>query len=148
MAAHFKLNDEDNGFLAAPQGASLLFTGVSGTRTWIERSEDTVVRIGLQSVAVATADGGSLGVSIEIGGATAEGQDGPSPIEHRLSASQSVQVLVKGGERVEFKAYPTGENAQVLRTIVWACDLHPQTAPKSAGAAPRDAPASDVRRLS
>jgi len=26
-------------------------------------------------------------------------------------------------ERVAFKAYPSGQNAQVLRTVVWASDL-------------------------
>jgi hypothetical protein len=123
MAAHFKLTEEDDSFLAAPQGASLLFAGASGTETWIERSQDAVVRIGVQSVAVATAAGGTLGVSIEVDGRAAKGQDGPAPIEYRLSASQSVQVLVKGGERIAFKAYPTADNAQILRTVVWASDL-------------------------
>jgi hypothetical protein len=125
MAAHFKLTDDDDRFLAAPQGASMLFAGASGTETWIERSEDAVVRIGVQSVAVATANEGTLAVCIEVGGQAAKGQDGPAPIEYRLTASQSVQVLVKGGERVAFKAYPTAENAHVLRTVVWASDLKP-----------------------
>src|SRR5580658_3153137 len=116
MAAHFKLTEEDDSFLAAPQGASLLFTGASGTETWIERAEDAVVRIGIQSVAIATASGGTLGVCIEVGERAAKGQDGPAPIECRLSASQSVQLLVRSGERIVFKAYPTADNAQILRT--------------------------------
>jgi hypothetical protein len=128
MAAHYRLNEDDNGFLAAPQGASLLFAGASGTETFIERSQDAVVRIGMQSVAVATSNGASLKVCIEVGDAAAKGQDGPWPIEYQLRASQSVQVLVKAGERVSFKAYPTAENAQILRTVVWAQDLKPEVA--------------------
>jgi hypothetical protein len=123
MAAHFKLSEDDNGFLATPGGAAVLFAGSSGTETWIERAEDGVVRIGIQSVAVATGDGGRLAVSIEVGEQVAKGEDGPASIEGRLHASQAVQLLVKAGERVAFKAFPTGQNAQVLRTVVWAADL-------------------------
>src|SRR5580693_2966964 len=122
MAAHFKLTEEDDGFLAAPQGASLLFSGASGTETWIERAADVVVRIGIKSVGVAT----------DVGDHAAKGQDGPAPIEYRLSASQSVQVLVKAGERVAFKAYPTADNAQILRTVVWASDLKSETPTRGA----------------
>jgi hypothetical protein len=128
MAAHYRLNEDDNGFLAAPQGASLLFAGQSGAETFIERAEDTVVRIGMQSVAVVTSNGGTLAVSIEIDGAVAKGQDGPWPIEYQLRASQAVQVLVKAGARVTIKATPTAENAQILRTVVWASDLKPDAA--------------------
>lgn len=138
MAAHFKITDEDKGFLATPAGAAVLFAGSSGTQTWIERAEDSVVRLGVQSVGVATGDGGSLSVAIEVGGEVAKGEDGPAPMENRLSASQSVQVLVKSGERVAFKAYPSGQNAQVLRTVVWALDL--DTRPKAKPAS--DAPAA------
>jgi hypothetical protein len=145
MAAHFKLTEEDDGFLAAPQGASLLFSGASGTETWIERSEDAVVRIGIQSVAVATGAGGTLGVCIEVGDHAAKGQDGPAPIEYRLSASQSVQVLVKGGERVAFKAYPTADNAQILRTVVWASDLR-SDAPTRVAPRPTTAPEAAASR--
>jgi len=123
MAAHFKLTEEDSGFLATPKDASILFAGSSGTQTWIERAQDGVVRIGIQSVGVATGDGGSLAVSIEVGDQTAKGEDGPAPIEYHLNASQSVQLLVKAGERVAFKAYPSGQGAQILRTVVWASDL-------------------------
>jgi len=130
MVARFKLNEEDHGFLAPPQGASLLFSGASGTETWIERCEDTAVRLGIQSVAVATADGGSLGVCIEAAGASAKGQDGPGVVEFHLTASQAVHVMVKAGERFAFKAYPIAEGAQVLRTVVWACDLNRPTAPE------------------
>jgi len=132
MAAHFKLNDDDNGFLAAPQGASLIFAGASGTESWIERAQDCVVRIGVQSVGVVTSNGGSLGVCIEVGEAAAKGRDGPAPIEYQLRASQSVQVLVKAGERVAFKAYPQADNAQVLRTVVWAADLKSDPPPPRA----------------
>jgi hypothetical protein len=132
MVARFKLNEDDHSFLAAPQGASLLFSGASGTETWIERSEDTTVRLGIQSVAVATADGGCLGVCIEAAGASAKGQDGPGVIEFHLTASQAIHVTVKAGERFAFKAYPIAEGAQVLRTIVWSCDLDGPAAPELA----------------
>ena len=123
MAAHFKLSEDDQTFLALPNGASVLFAGSNGTQTWIERAQDGVVRIGIQSVAIATAEGGSLAVSIEVGDQTAQGEDGPAPIEHHLNASQSVQLLVKAGERIAFRAFPAGRGAQVLRTMVWASDL-------------------------
>lgn len=121
--AHFKLNDVDEKFLILPQGATLIFAGTSGTETWIERERDTVVRISVKSVAVATSGDGALEACIEIAGASAKGKDGPAPIETQLRVSQSVQVLVKAGERLAFKAYPTASNAQLLRTIVWTSDL-------------------------
>ncbi len=123
--AHFKLNDVDEKFLHTPQDATLIFAGASGTETFIERERDTVVRISIKSVAVATADGGSLEVVIELDGQTASGQDGPAPIESQLRASQGVQVLVKAGQRLAFKAYPKTSSAQVMRTIVWTADMKP-----------------------
>ena len=81
------------------------------------------MRIGIQAAGVTTGEGGSLGVCIEVGDQAARGEDGPGPIEYHLNASQSVQLLVKAGERVAFKAYPTAQNVQVLRTVVWASDL-------------------------
>ncbi|HEY3887332.1 MAG TPA: hypothetical protein VGL73_02085 [Caulobacteraceae bacterium] len=121
--ARFKLNDADEDFLKLPQGAALISAGSSGTQTWIERDRDMVVHIAVKSVAVATADGGTLEVCIEMGGDSAKGQDGPLPIESQLRASQGVQVLVKAGERLAFKAYPVATNAEVLKTIVWAADF-------------------------
>ena len=82
-----------------------------------------VVHIQVKSVAVATADGGTLQVCIDLGGDTAKGQDGPLPIESQLQASQSVQVMVKAGQRLAFKAYPVAHDAEVLKTIVWAADF-------------------------
>jgi hypothetical protein len=134
MAAHFKLNEDDNNFLQVPADGTLIFAGASGTETFIERAEDTVVRIGLKSVGVATASGGTLEVCVEIDGAQAKGQDGPSPLETQLRASQAVQVLVKAGERLAFKAYPTASNAQVLRTVVWASDMTHAAKPNGAAA--------------
>lgn len=123
VTGHFKLSEQDTHFLGAPKGAEILFSGSTGTRTWIERAQEGVVRIGIQAVGVATGEGGSLAVNIEVGEQSARGEDGPAPIEAHLTASQSVQVLVKPGERLALKAYPKGDNAQVLRTIVWASDL-------------------------
>jgi hypothetical protein len=123
MAAHFKLTEADNTFIGAPQGAAVLFSGSSGTQTWIERAQDGVVRIAIQCVGVATMEGGTLAVSIEVGDQIAKGEDGPAPAETHLHASQSVQLLVKAGERVSFKAYPSGQSVHVLRTVVWASDL-------------------------
>ncbi|HZL01236.1 MAG TPA: hypothetical protein VFC47_15210 [Caulobacteraceae bacterium] len=48
---------------------------------------------------------------------------GRPPLETTLRASQSVQVLVRAGERLAFKAYPNASHAMVLRTVVWAADL-------------------------
>ena len=122
MAAHFKLNDEEERFLNAPQGAALLFAGASGTETWIERERDTTVRIIAKGVGIATADGGALEMCIEIKDGCARGQDGPAPADSRLRASQSVQVVIKAGERLAFKAYPKATNAAVLRTVVSAAE--------------------------
>lgn len=121
--AHYKLTEGDENFLQVPRDATLIFAGASGTESWIERDRDMVVRIGINSVGVATADGGVLGVAIEVGGASAKGQDGPSPMETQLRATQGVQMLVKAGERVAFKAAPTADRAMVLRTVVWAADV-------------------------
>ncbi|HEX3408064.1 MAG TPA: hypothetical protein VHS81_12575 [Caulobacteraceae bacterium] len=121
--AHFKLNEDDNHFLQVPQDATLIFAGLGGTETWIERAEDQVVRIGVKSVGVATGGGGALEVCVEIGRDVARGQDGPAAPETQLRASQAVQTLVKAGERLAFKAYPKATDAHVLRTVVWAADM-------------------------
>jgi hypothetical protein len=123
--AHFKINDVDEKFLHTPQDATLIFAGASGTETFIERDRDTVVRISIKSVGVAMADGGSLQVCIDVDGQSASGQDGPAEVEAQLRASQGVQVLVKAGQRLAFKAYPKASNAHVLRTIVWTADMKP-----------------------
>jgi hypothetical protein len=121
--ARYKLNDADEDFLKTPTGAALISAGSSGTETWIERDRDMVVHIAIKSVAVAIADGGTLQVCIDMGDDVAKGRDGPLPLESQLHASQSVQVLVRAGERLAFKAYPVADNAEVLKTIVWAADL-------------------------
>jgi hypothetical protein len=134
--ARFKLSDADEDFLKMPPGGALISTGSSGTETWIERDRDMIVHISIKAVAVATGEGGTLQVCIEIGGDTAKGQDGPLPLEAQLHASQSVQVLVKAGQRLNFKAYPVATNAEVLKTIVWEADFKSE---HEAGAA-RQAP--------
>jgi hypothetical protein len=144
--ARFKLNDADEDFLKLPQGAALISAGSSGTQTWIERDRDMVVHIAVKSVAVATADGGTLEVCIEMGGDSAKGQDGPLPIESQLRASQGVQVLVKAGERLAFKAYPKVANATVLRTVVSAAEVKPVGAePEERPDRPKDEPPSQPR---
>jgi hypothetical protein len=130
--AHFKLNEDDDKFLQVPQDATLIFAGLGGTETWIERTTDCVVRIGVKAVGVCTSVGGTLEVCVEIGDGKAKGQDGPSPLESQLRASQAVQVLVRGGERLAFKAYPTPTDVQVLRTVVWAADMVPPHAAERA----------------
>jgi hypothetical protein len=97
--------------------------GASGAETFIERDRDTVVRISIKSVGIGMADGGSLQVCIDIDGKSAGGQDGPAEIEAQLRASQSVQVLVKAGQRLAFKVYPKATDAHVLRSIVWTADM-------------------------
>jgi hypothetical protein len=121
--AHFKLHEADDKFLAVPQTGTLVFAGASGTQTWIEREMDTVVRITVQSVAASTGHDGALEVCIKIGEECAKGQDGPSPAETQLRASQSVQVLARAGQRVAFSAYPVATGAHILRTVVWTSDL-------------------------
>jgi hypothetical protein len=121
--ARYKLNDADENFLKIPLDAQVIFAGAGGTETWIERDRDSVVRIEVKAIAVATADGGTLQACIQIGEDCAKGEDGPFPADGQLRASQSVQILVKGGERLAFKAYPNATNAKVMRTIVWAADL-------------------------
>ena len=145
--ARFKLNDADEHFLQVPQEGVLVFAGASGTETFIERDKDVTVRIVVKSVAAATADGGVLEVAIELGDVHAKGQDGPFPNESTLRVSQSVQVIVKAGERLTFKAYPTATNATVLRTVVCTADMvtdPPETLPNGAEAhqAPSDAPSN------
>jgi hypothetical protein len=126
--AHFKLNDADEKFLAVPQDGVLVFAGSSGTESFIERERDATVRIVIKAVGAATADDGVLGVTVEVGEAKASGQDGPFPNESTLRASQSVQVMVKAGQRLSFKAYPAATNATVLRTVVSIADMTPRPA--------------------
>ena len=135
--AHFKLTDADDHFLPVPQDAVLIFAGASGTETWIERTEDVTVRLVVKSVAMATADGATLEVRIEVGDGVAKGEDGPSPMDTQLRASQSVQVVVKAGQRLAFKAYPTAVNAKVLRTVVCSADLVAATPKENAARAER-----------
>ena len=137
---HMKINDDDDKFIQVPQDATLIFAGASGTETWIERDRDTTVRIVAKAVAVATSEGGTLEMRIDIRDGCAKGQDGPSPNEARLRASQSVQVVVKAGERLAFKAYPNATNARVLRTVVCAADLKPVQAEPPPAPQPPPAP--------
>ncbi len=132
--ARYKLNEADEDFLKMPQGATLIFAGTSGTETWIERDRDMVVHIAIKSVAVVTADSGTLQACIEIGSDSAKGQDGPLPLESQLHANQSVQVLVKAGQRLAFRAYPVATNAEVLKTIVWAADFKSEHEAEAAAA--------------
>jgi uncharacterized protein (TIGR02284 family) len=122
-SGHFKLSDDDTSFLQVPAGAAVLSTGTGGTESSIERAEDTVMRIGIRSVAVATSQGGSLSVTIEAGDASSSGRDGPAPMERHLGVSQSVDVLVKAGAPLSFKASAIPEDAQLLRTVVWSVDV-------------------------
>jgi hypothetical protein len=121
--AHMKLNEADDDFLSVPQAAVMIASGVSGTETFIERDKDTTVRIVLQTVAFAASDSAKLKSCIEIGDAQAFGEDGPAPAEHHLQSVQSVQVVVKAGERLGFKAYPIASGATVLKTVVYTADL-------------------------
>jgi hypothetical protein len=121
--AHFKLNEDDDTFLGAPQGAMLVASGMDGTSTFIERDKDTTVRIVIASVAVATADAGTLETVIELDGGRAEGRAGPAQADTHLQAVQSVQVVVKPGQRITFKAYPNAASARVLKTVVYTADM-------------------------
>jgi hypothetical protein len=126
--AHPKLTDDDERFVQVPADAVLMFAGASGTDTWIERERDVTVRLIAKSVAFATGDGATLEMCIEVKDGCARGQDGPAPADQHLRASQSVQVVVKAGERLAFKAYPKASNATVPRTVVCAADVKPAAA--------------------
>ena len=121
--AHYKLSEEDDGFLNLPQGAVLVASGSDGAQTFLERDRDTTVRIVVASVGVATADGASLEAVIEVDGATASGHAGPAQADTHLQALQSVQVVLKPGARLTFKAYPNASSVRVLKTVVYTSDL-------------------------
>jgi len=121
--AHFKLNELDEQFLELPQGAVLVAAGTTGAESWLERDKDTTVRLVVAAIAVATADATGLEAVIEVAGAQARGEDGPAPADTHLQALHSVQLVVRPGERISFKAYPQARNARVLRTLVYSADL-------------------------
>jgi len=150
--AHLRLNDDDQEFLTLPQSAALVFAGASGTESWIERGCDTVVRLAVKSVAVALANAATLEVVIEIGGDSARGKDGPAPNDTQLRASQAVQVLVRAGERMSFRAYPVADDAHILRTLVWTEDVRTEAPalgarlePRSPGRGPSEGYPSEAR---
>jgi uncharacterized protein (TIGR02284 family) len=124
LSGRFELTDDDHRFLALPEGSALLSAGVDGTESVIQRAADAVVRVGIQSVAVATSEGGSLSVVIEAGGVSSKGRDGPAPIERHLTAGQTMEVLVKAGDAVTIKASASCEEAELLRTVVWSLDVN------------------------
>ena len=123
MATHYKLNEEDDSFLEVPQGSMMVAAGVDGTQSWIEREKDVTVRLQISTVGVATSDGATLDAVIEVDGAVAKAQDGPSPADTHLKTIQSVQLVLKEGQRVSFKAYPQASGVRVLRTVVHTTDL-------------------------
>jgi hypothetical protein len=121
--AHFKLNELDDQFLDLPPGAILVAAGTSGAESWLERDKDATVRLVIAAVAVATADAAGLETVIEVSGSDARGEDGPAAADTHLQALQSVQLVVRPGERINFKAYPKAHNARVVRTLVYSADL-------------------------
>ena len=121
--AHFKLTEEDDGFLNLPQGAVLVASGSDGAETFLERDKDTTVRIVVASIGVATSDGAALEAVIEVGGAKAAGHSGPAQADTHLQALQSVQVVLKPDQRLNFKAYPNASNVRVLKTVVYTADM-------------------------
>ena len=124
--AHDKLNEDDEGALAVPQGAMLLSSGVNGAETFIERDKTATVRLVITTVAVSTHGAGTLDAVIEVGGDAARAQDGPmSPDDHHrhLRSTVSVQVVAKEGERLKLKAYPEPQGARVLKTVVYATEV-------------------------
>jgi hypothetical protein len=144
--AHPKMSDEDEGFLRAPAHAKMLFAGVGGTETWIERDRDTVVHILIRSVATSAADNATLEACIAIGDGVAKGRDGPWTLGQPLRAAQAVEVIAKAGERLAFKAYPVAENAQVMRTAVWVLDFEPADAAATGPAKDEGDKAPDEQR--
>jgi hypothetical protein len=120
---HFKLTEDDDGFLNLPQGAVLVASGTDGAHTFLERARDTTVRIVVATVGVSTADGAALEAVIEVGDARASGHAGPVQADTHLQALQSVQVVLKPDQRLNFKAYPNASNVRVLKTVVYTADL-------------------------
>ena len=126
--AHDKLNETDDTFLELPEGALRIASGVNGADTWIERAQTTTVRIVISTVAVASSGQATLEAVIETDDGAARAEDGPrSPDDHHLhlQAEVSVQVVVKEGERLKFRAYPNAQGARVLRTLVYTHDVKP-----------------------
>jgi hypothetical protein len=121
--AHFKLNETDDTFLEVPQGALLVSSGTNGTESWLERDKDVTVRLVISTVAIATSDGAILTAMIDVNGATARAEDGPAAADTHLQAVQSVQVVLKAGERVTFKAGPQSTGAKLMKTVVYAADI-------------------------
>ena len=123
--AQDKLNEADEGFLDLPSGAVQVSAGVNGTESFLERDKTATVRLVISTVAVAASGGSTLDAVIELDGETARAQDGPINSDHHqhLQAVQSVQVVVKEGERLKFKAYPQAAGARVLRTVVYTADV-------------------------
>lgn len=123
--AHDKLNEADEGFLELPSGAVQVSSGVNGTESFLERDRTATVRLVISTVAVASSGGSTLDAVIEVAGETARAQDGPVNSDHHqhLQAVQSVQVVVKEGERLRFKAYPQAAGARVLRTVVYTAEV-------------------------
>jgi hypothetical protein len=122
--ANYKLTEDDDHFLDLPQGALLVASGGDGAETWIERAKESTVRVVVASVAVATADGASLEAVIEVDGGRAHGACGPAPADAHLQSIQSVQLVVRPEQRVQFKAYPNPVSAKVLKTVIYTQDLH------------------------
>jgi hypothetical protein len=121
--AHFKLNETDDTFLEVPQGALLVSSGTNGTESWLERDKDVTVRVVVAAVAIATSDGASLTAVIDVDGASARAEDGPATADTHLQAVQSVQLVLKQGERVMFKAGPQATGAKLMKTIVYTTDV-------------------------
>lgn len=123
--AHDKLNESDDGFLNLPAGAVQVSAGVNGTESFLERDKTATVRLVIATVGVASSGGATLDAVIEVGGETARAQDGPVNSDHHqhLQAVQSVQVVVKEGERLRFKAYPAAQGARIMRTTVYTADV-------------------------
>ena len=121
--AHFKMNEEDDGFLNLPQGSMLVASGTDGAHTFLERAKDATVRIVVASVGIATADGASLEAVIDVDGAIASGHVGPVQADTHVHCLQSVQVVLKPDQRLSFKAYPNASNVRVMRTVIYTADL-------------------------
>lgn len=123
--AHDKLNESDDGFLHLPAGAVQVSGGINGTESFLERDKTATVRLVIATIGASSAGGATLDAVIEVGGETARAQDGPVNADHHqhLQAVQSVQVVVKEGERLRFKAYPVAQGARVMRTTVYTADV-------------------------
>jgi len=101
----------------------VIFAGAGGTETWIERDRDSVVRIEVKAIAVATSDGGTLaGVASRSARIAPRARMG---LRRRRAAARQPERAGSGEGRREAGLQGLSERHQRQghAYIVWAADL-------------------------